>query len=148
MGSFLGFLWYQKEISSWVTIFVENLYYSSNPILKIYADLAENLRKIWNSLIYLMANFEDFLSNFPYLPVILPLLTKIAVRGHQWTKEIVTHGYSYHFPLFDLRIYHNLSFSDFDIRWFVVVLTSGVSCYACLSVSADRFSARPLTHAQ
>ena len=50
--------------------------------------------------------------------------------------------------LLDLRIYHNLSFSDFDIRWFVVVLTRGVSCYACLSVSADRFSARPLTHAQ
>ena len=95
-----------------------------------------------------MANFEYFLSNFPYLPVILPLLTKIAVRGHQRTKEIVTHGYPYHFPLFDLRIYHNLSFSDFDIRWFVVVLTSGVSCYACLSVSADRFSARPLTHVQ
>ena len=63
-----------------------------------------------------MANFEDFLSNFPYLPVILHLLTKIAVRGHQRTKEIVTHGYSYHFPLFDLRIYHNLSFSDFDIK--------------------------------
>ena len=39
-----------------------------------------------------MANFEDFLSNFPYLPVILPLLTKIAVRGHQQIKEIVTHG--------------------------------------------------------
>ena len=54
----------------------------------------------------------------------------------------------YHFPLFDLRIYHNLCFSDFDIKWFVVVLTSCVSCSACFSVSADRFSARPLTHAQ
>ena len=54
----------------------------------------------------------------------------------------------YHFPLFDLRIYHNLCFSDFDIKWFVVVLTSGVSCSACLSVSTDRSSARPLTHAQ
>jgi len=70
-----------------VTIFVENLYYSSNPILKIYADLAENLRKIGNSLIYLMANFEDFLSNFSYPASYLAFAHKDCSEGASANKR-------------------------------------------------------------
>ena len=57
--------------------------------------------------------------------------------------SLISKGYllitfAFHIPLFDLRIYHNQCFTDFDIKWFAFVfaLPSCVSCSTCLSVSA------------
>ena len=56
--------------------------------------------------------------------------------------SLISKGYllitfAFHIPLFDLKIYHNQCFTDFDIKWFAFVfaLPSCVSCSTCLSVS-------------
>ena len=75
--------------------FPENPYHSSNPYFEKYRDLAENLRIIWNlgQNSVKMANFEDFVTNFPYPASYLASVHKYSSEGALANKKIVTHAF-------------------------------------------------------